>query len=213
MKTNILIVLLLSGATVIQPLPIIANVNISMQGYIVTGIHGRITDRETGRAVPYANVYVKGTAIVISADKDGYYKLKDIPGGKVMLEVKSIGYDTARKRIVLTTNKDYTVDFDLVSNDISLKGIVVSGESRANADTVRLSRGSIELLQSSTLGETLSKIPGIQNSYYGPNSGTPVIRGISGNRVKVLNDGIGINDLNGISPDFNVNLNMTMYGI
>jgi iron complex outermembrane receptor protein len=41
---------------------------------------------------------------------------------------------------------------------------------------------TLDFIQSGTLGETLSKIPGIQNSYYGPNSGAPVIRSLSGNR-------------------------------
>jgi iron complex outermembrane receptor protein len=68
----------------------------------------------------------------------------------------------------------------------------------------KLSRKELELLQSKTLGETLSHIPGIQNSYFGPNSGTPVIRSLSGNRVKVLSNGLSINDLSGVSPNLNV---------
>lgn len=68
----------------------------------------------------------------------------------------------------------------------------------------QVSRQKIELVQSNTLGETLSHIPGIQNSYFGPNSGTPVIRSLSGNRVKVLTNGLSVNDLSGLSPNLNV---------
>lgn len=57
-----------------------------------------------------------------------------------------------------------------------------------------------------TLGETLEKIPGVQNSYFGPYAGMPVIRSLSGNRVKILANGIGLNDLSGISPNLNLNV-------
>ncbi|MBS7566747.1 TonB-dependent receptor [Mucilaginibacter sp. Bleaf8] len=88
-----------------------------------------------------------------------------------------------------------------------LREVTVSGKpgsSTGEINAIKVSRKQLELLQSGTLGETLSHIPGIQNSYFGPNSGTPVIRSLSGNRVKVLSDGLSVNDLSGISPNLNV---------
>ena len=62
-------------------------------------------------------------------------------------------------------------------------------QGKTNYSSVNISRKKLDFIQSSTLGETLSKIPGIQNSGYGPNSGAPVIRSLSGNRVKILENG------------------------
>ncbi|WP_228406951.1 TonB-dependent receptor [Chryseobacterium sp. MYb7] len=81
-------------------------------------------------------------------------------------------------------------------------------QGKTNYNSVNISRKKLDFLQSNTLGETLSKIPGIQNSGYGPNSGAPVIRSISGNRVKILENGTAVNDLSGISPDFNTDIEM-----
>src|SRR5690606_14581984 len=64
------------------------------------------------------------------------------------------------------------------------------------------------VVQGRTLGETLSRVPGVQQSYYGPNSGAPVVRSMSGNRVKVLADGVAYHDLSGISPNLNINVDM-----
>ncbi|RXK86380.1 TonB-dependent receptor [Filimonas effusa] len=77
---------------------------------------------------------------------------------------------------------------------------VYAGELNAQ----KISRKDLELLQSSTLGETLSHIAGVHNSYFGPNSGAPVVRSLSGNRVRTLSNGLAINDLSGISPNLNV---------
>lgn len=68
----------------------------------------------------------------------------------------------------------------------------------------KISRKELQKIQSATLGETLSHIPGIQNSYFGPNSGGVVIRSLSGNRVRVLSNSMSLNDLSGISPNLNL---------
>lgn len=54
-----------------------------------------------------------------------------------------------------------------------------------------------------TLGETLSSTPGVSSTYYGPGSSRPVIRGLGGDRVRVLDNGIGTLDASTISPDHN----------
>ena len=81
-------------------------------------------------------------------------------------------------------------------------------QGKTNYNSVNISRKKLDFIQSGTLGETLSKISGIQNSEYGPNSGAPVIRSLSGNRVKILENGTAVNDLSGISPDFNTDIEM-----
>ncbi|WP_343641663.1 TonB-dependent receptor [Chryseobacterium sp.] len=87
-----------------------------------------------------------------------------------------------------------------------IESIQVQGKTNYNA--ANISRKKLDFIQSNTLGETLSKIPGIQNSGYGPNSGAPVIRSLSGNRVKILENGMAVNDLSGLSPDFNTDIEM-----
>ncbi|MDE5491430.1 TonB-dependent receptor [Elizabethkingia meningoseptica] len=88
----------------------------------------------------------------------------------------------------------------------NIESVNVSGKQ--NLDALTVPRKTLDFIQAGTLGETLSRIPGIQNSYYGPNSGAPVIRSLSGNRVRVLEKGVAVNDLSGISPDLNIDVDM-----
>lgn len=91
----------------------------------------------------------------------------------------------------------------------TLKEVKIAGEGNATGSSMsRISRNELHLIQSSTLGETLGHLPGIQNTYFGPNSGAPMIRSLSGNRVKVLSNGLSINDLSGISPNLNIMVDM-----
>lgn len=57
-----------------------------------------------------------------------------------------------------------------------------------------------------TLGETLSGEPGVDSTYFGPGASRPVIRGLGGDRIRVLTGGIGTIDASVISPDHAVSL-------
>ncbi len=57
-----------------------------------------------------------------------------------------------------------------------------------------------------TIGETVEQIPGVQSSYFGAGVGRPIIRGLEGSRVQVLEGGISSLDLSGASNDHAVTI-------
>lgn len=58
----------------------------------------------------------------------------------------------------------------------------------------------------STIGETVNQIPGVQTSYFGAGVGRPIIRGMEGARVQVLEGGTSSLDLAGQSADHAVTI-------
>ncbi len=52
-----------------------------------------------------------------------------------------------------------------------------------------------------SLGETISSIPGVQSSNFGPGVGRPILRGLDGPRVAVLNGGLSTQDVSTVSQD------------
>ncbi len=65
----------------------------------------------------------------------------------------------------------------------------------------QLSGAALTQRQGGTLGETLDNLPGIANSSFGPNVGRPIIRGMEGDRIRILqNSGANI-DVSGLSND------------
>ena len=61
-------------------------------------------------------------------------------------------------------------------------------------------------LQQPTLGEIVADLPGLTATYYGPNASRPVIRGLDGERVRILQNGLGTLDASGTSVDHAVAL-------
>jgi iron complex outermembrane recepter protein len=58
-----------------------------------------------------------------------------------------------------------------------------------------------------TIGETLAHLPGVSATSFGPNASRPVLRGLQGERVRVLKDGIGSIDVSNTSVDHAVVVN------
>ncbi len=57
-----------------------------------------------------------------------------------------------------------------------------------------------------SLGETLARTPGLSNASFGENVGRPVIRGLQGTRVGVLNNSLAVSDASAVSQDHAVSV-------
>jgi iron complex outermembrane recepter protein len=64
----------------------------------------------------------------------------------------------------------------------------------------------LDVVKSNTLGETVSNLPGVSTTYFGPGVGRPVIRGLDGSRVSLLNSGMGSDDVSNVSQDHAVTI-------
>lgn len=73
-----------------------------------------------------------------------------------------------------------------------------------------LSGDDLDMKVNSSLGDTLALEPGITSSSFGPGAGRPVIRGLDGDRIRVLENGVGTNDLSAASPDHAVTIDSSL---
>ncbi|MCW5636927.1 MAG: TonB-dependent receptor [Rubrivivax sp.] len=88
--------------------------------------------------------------------------------------------------------------------------VVITGNPLGSERTVQpaavLSGNGLALRRASTLGETLDGLPGVAASGFGPNASRPVIRGLDGDRVRLLDNGGTIVDASSLSFDHAVAL-------
>lgn len=64
----------------------------------------------------------------------------------------------------------------------------------------------LSLRREGTLGETLNGIPGVTATQFGPNASRPVIRGLDAERVRIMQNGIGVLDASSLSFDHAVGI-------
>jgi iron complex outermembrane receptor protein len=92
------------------------------------------------------------------------------------------------------------------STVVELEPVIVTAPAKeTSSDNVTpnttLKGDDLRMKIGNSIGDTLKNELGITSQSFGPGVGTPVIRGQTGSRVRVLNNGIGSNDVSAISPD------------
>lgn len=88
--------------------------------------------------------------------------------------------------------------------------VVITGNPLGRNDTTQpsqvLSGEALVLRRAATLGETLDGLPGVSSTWFGPNSNRPTIRGLDGDRVRLLDNAGAVVDASNLSFDHAVAL-------
>ncbi|WP_374596646.1 TonB-dependent receptor [Brevundimonas sp.] len=91
-----------------------------------------------------------------------------------------------------------------------LDDVIVTGQPfgiSQNATTIATSvvdEEALAIAPASSLGDLLNGLPGVRSTAFAPGSSRPVIRGLTGPRVQVLTNGVGLIDASSVSPDHQV---------
>lgn len=87
----------------------------------------------------------------------------------------------------------------------TLPEVTVTGNPLRSSELIapasQLSGTGLTLRLHPTLGETLNALPGVSSTYFGPNASRPIIRGMDGDRVRVLSNGGAALDASALSFD------------
>ena len=89
---------------------------------------------------------------------------------------------------------------------VVVKGTAIGGEVTAVTPTLILASADLDRLAQSNIGDLLADLPGVVSSYFGPNAGRPVIRGLDGDRLKITQNGVNSLDASASSPDHAVSV-------
>jgi iron complex outermembrane receptor protein len=87
----------------------------------------------------------------------------------------------------------------------TLDKVVITGNPLGRSDIAApvsvLTGDELTLRRGSSIGETLNGTPGVSSTYFGPNANRPVIRGLDGDRVRMLSNAGGSLDASSLSFD------------
>jgi hypothetical protein len=93
----------------------------SQSGTIV----GKISDSQTGEALPFCNVFINNTTIATTTDLDGNYKLERIPEGEFEIGFSFIGYQSQQKPASIKPGSQLTFNINLVSLEQELSDVEI----------------------------------------------------------------------------------------
>ena len=164
-----------------------------------------------GEVVRDADVSIPELRRRVRTDTSGQFRFENVPAGRYVVE--AISPQWGRTAAAVRVRGGETEVVELVLEAVyHLDELVVSAGVGATRRTEAYQPASVvtsrELVATgeASLGETLSGEPGVSSTYFGPGASRPLIRGIGGDRVRILEGGIGVGDASSTSPDHAVGL-------
>ena len=174
-------------------------------------ITGQVRQSGSLKPIAKATVLVEGTKLQASTDGDGRFTIPKVPAGTHHLIVAAPGSMPLRVEVAVGPTAPPPLDV-LLEREVHYTEVVsVSPTARdpfeAYQATSVLSGQQLTQQLESSLGATLERQPGVAERSLGPGPSRPVIRGLDGDRVLILEDGQRVGDLSSQSGDHGVPVN------
>lgn len=183
----------------------------TVQAQARTNISGRLVNSLSGDPIPNALVQIDELRRTTMSAANGTFTISDVAPGTYHLSVHAQGYSTRPMEVAVSTTElnlgDFAVDPELHFQEQT----TVTGEARSSFEvyqpTAVLSGQELTKQLEMSLGATLETQPGVASRSFGPAPSRPVIRGLDGDRVQILQDGQRMGDLSSQSGDHGVSIN------
>lgn len=199
--------LLLPALAAVTASPIAGAASHATASWAAPPVIGLVSD-SAGHPLPGVRIVVEGTNRMATTGADGTFTLRALAPGTYHLSASLIGYAPVHAEVTIpAAGEPVRVRLVLSQSPLRLEGLIVTGTTTtANPLTVtqsteQMSGRELDSNVRASVAQTLAAEPGIATRYGGPATATPVIRGLSGERVLVLEDGQRTGDLSGTSPD------------
>jgi iron complex outermembrane receptor protein len=171
-------------------------------------IRGRVVDA-AGGPVGDARVTILELKTRTSTAADGTFRFEGIPEGTYLLEADSPRFGKAIQSVFTGDPAPVTLTLDIsLHEEVTVAANLEVRTLGQLAQPIEvLGKQEIQEKLQPTLGETLANEPGVNQTFFGRGSSRPVIRGLGGDRVRLLQDGVGVGDVSDTSPDHAVTIN------
>jgi iron complex outermembrane recepter protein len=179
-------------------------------GQTGTSLSGVITQAESKQPLSGALVVIDELRLETRAGDDGSFRFENVPPGQYHVGVRAEGYSTRRTEVTVGTTPatlNIEIDFDLHFAEVLSVSPTARPQFESYQPTTVLDGQELTKNLEATIGATLSEAPGIAMREFGAASARPVIRGLDGDRISVLEDGQRMGDLSSQSGDHSVPTN------
>ncbi len=159
-------------------------------------ISGQVLDKESKAPIPFATVILKNTEKYAITNSEGNFLIEDVCPEQYTLVISCLSYAN------LTSEHGHGHDahdahphFYLTQELTGLEAVTIQAESRKERGTETLSqttigKAALKTNPTQSLAASLAEVEGVTYTSAGVNVQLPVVHGLSGNRISVLNNGL-----------------------
>lgn len=168
-------------------------------------VAGRVLDAETQAPIEFVQVLIEEANRSSETDGWGSFLIRGIPAGDYTFKTFRIGYEQVIRTVRVERGDTLRLTLHLSSIAISAGELIVEGTREQPAQLIdaamELEGRRLRQQLGTTIAETLDDEPGIAMRSMGPAPARPVLRGLGGERLLVLEDGERTGDLSASSAD------------
>jgi iron complex outermembrane recepter protein len=175
-----------------------------------TSLSGRLVNSLSGAPIAGAVVIIDELRRETTSGADGTFTFDNVVPGAYHLSVQAPGYSSRRMEVSVAAGAkpvDLSVDPELHFEEV----LSVSPDARSQFESFQptsvLAGQELSKQLEMSLGATLEGQPGVASRSFGPAPARPVVRGLDGDRVLILQDGQRLGDLSSQSGDHGVPIN------
>ncbi len=156
--------------------------NVSVTGFIL--------DQNTNQPLEFVNVYVQETLKGTASNEKGYFELKEICRGKQHIIFSHISGE--KHSIFIDIQKDTVLYVEIHALNTVLESVMINEKTNQNTtqNTQTLNHQHISDNSNQNLSNMLEEISGVSTIKNGNGISKPVVHGLYGNRLTILNNGI-----------------------
>lgn len=153
-------------------------------------ISGKVLDSEDKMPLPGAMLEIVGMNKYTISDRNGRFEFLNVLAGSYTIEVKYIGYASARENVVLTGSANAIANFELATMGTELQEVVVGDRLRGQAKAINqqktnrnitnvISSDQVGRFPDANIGDALKRVPGITMQNDQGEARNIIIRGIA----------------------------------
>ena len=169
------------------------NISIIAQTNCSYLLSGNVVCEGTNEILPFSVVNIKELKKEIVTNNNGYFKIDNICFGKYSLKISYIGHHTLDTIIEITKNTFINISLQSSETHLDEARIRLNTSKKQEIETLQkneISGIEIDKTRGLSLGESLKSITGVNSIQTGPTISKPMIHGMYGNRVLILNNGV-----------------------
>ena len=185
---------LLTAAVIVAPF--IAPPEAAGQEGETGGLVG-VVRSEAGRPLGQVDVHVPSVGRHALTEADGSFRMAGLPARALRVRFQRPGYESTVREVTLEAGSVAQIEVTLSTRPFTAREIVVTGTPSA-ADPLETTQevdavdaDAMARVGTASLGKLLEEtVPGVQSISTGSQVGKPVLRGLSGSRVRFLQNGV-----------------------
>lgn len=155
-------------------------------------LSGKVVCTRLNEELAFANIYCEELKKVFSVNEKSHFYIDHLCKGVYHFKIAYVGHKTLDTALLISSNSNAIFNL-LTEND--LKEIEVEAHQVKKQEVETLQKEEITGLELQktrglTLGESLKSITGVNSIQTGPSISKPMIHGLYGNRILIMNNGV-----------------------